>query len=403
MIDSGLYTFDKDGLKVATTAEIFEYLKSELEHIITNNVNLEQNTPDGQILNIFTLAIKEMSDILQYNYNAINVNTAVGVNLDNLATLNGIRRNNGSFTIVPITVTINQNVSLQGLDDNLDLESGTGFTIGDNEGNNYILTRSVVLEYTPETAQYVLEFRAQYKGKNEPILNNIQNIITPQIGVISVSNESAPLVIGEEEESDYNLRKRFYLSYSNSGWGEFNQIIANIVDKVPNILSINGENNRSSFTSQYGTPPHSVWLIIEGGADQAIANAIYERLGTGTGMRGSVAVDIWDVYNNCETIRFERPTYEDLYVSFLITKKRPDYIVDEAKIKEDLINNLHLEINQMVDVSNIDTILTLANDSLIYSNILVSKDGTNWSSFVNNTSINYRFLLTADNIIITVG
>ena len=251
MIDSGLYTFDKDGLKVATTAEIFEYLKSELEHIITNNVNLEQNTPDGQILNIFTLAIKEMSDILQYNYNAINVNTAVGVNLDNLATLNGIRRNNGSFTIVPITVTINQNVSLQGLDDNLDLESGTGFTIGDNEGNNYILTRSVVLEYTPETAQYVLEFRAQYKGKNEPILNNIQNIITPQIGVISVSNESAPLVIGEEEESDYNLRKRFYLSYSNSGWGEFNQIIANIVDKVPNILSINGENNRSSFTSQY--------------------------------------------------------------------------------------------------------------------------------------------------------
>lgn len=403
MIDSGLYKFDRDGLKVASLNEVFDYLKTELEHIITSNVNLEQNTPDGQILNIFALAIKELSDIIQYNYNSININTAEGVNLDNLVALNGIRRNNGSFTVVPITITINQNVELKGLDDDVDKETGTGFTIADNQGNNYILTNSITLEYTPETSQYILDFRAQYKGHNEPILNSLQNIITPQVGVISTTNETAPLVIGEEEESDYNLRNRFFKSYANMGYGEFNQIIANVVDKVPGILSINGENNRTSFVSQYGTPPHSVWLIIEGGADKDIANAIYERLGTGTGMRGNVEVDIYDQYNNCESIRFERPTYEDLYVSFLITKKRPDYIVDEAKIKEDLINNLHLEINQMVDVSNIDTILTTSNNSFVYSNILVSKDGNNWSSFVNNTSINYRFILTADNIIITVG
>ena len=210
--DSGLYGFDGNGLKVATTNQIYEFFKTKLEEIIVENVNLEQNTPDGQILNIFTQATKEMSDVLQYTYNAINVNLAEGVNLDNLVALNGIKRNGGSFTSLPITLKINQNVSLKGLDDDINNEDGTGFSISDDNNNKYILEKSIDLEYTQEHDTFILDFRAQYKGVNEPILNSIKNIDTPILGVISVNNESAPTYKGSEEESDYDLRNRFFVS-----------------------------------------------------------------------------------------------------------------------------------------------------------------------------------------------
>lgn len=398
--DSGLYGFDGNGLKVATTNQIYEFFKTKLEEIIVENVNLEQNTPDGQILNIFTQATKEMSDVLQYTYNAINVNQAEGVNLDNLVALNGIKRNGGSFTSLPITLKINQNVSLKGLDDDINNEDGTGFSISDDNNNKYILEKSIDLEYTQEHDTFILDFRAQYKGVNEPILNSIKNIDTPILGVISVNNESAPTYKGSEEESDYDLRNRFFNTYSNSGYGSFEQIKSSIYD-VLNVYSVDGENNRQDYTSIHGTPRHTIWIIVEGGADKEIAEAMYKRLGTGTGLRGEVEVDVVDRYGTTETMRFDRPTYEMLYVKFNVKKKVDSYIIDIERIKNDLINNYFLEINKLVDISAIDKVLTEADSNLVYVNIEVSKDNITWSNIVKNTDINYKFILQADNITIT--
>lgn len=400
-MEDKLYKIDANGIKTPTTKEVLDWLVNHLKSIYGENTDFDkQNSPDAQMVNIFTQAIMDANELGKYAYNTRDVNVAEGRNLDTLVALNGIKRNPGYYTIVPITIIINQNVSLKGLDESFNDANGTGFTIADNNNNKYILINSIDLEYTETTSQYVLNFRAESKGGIVPLVESINNIIMPQLGIVSVNNLSAPISIGEEEESDYELRNRFFKSYEKRGIGSYESLIANIFN-LDGVKSVNGENNYTNMTSLKGTPAHSVWLIIEGGEDEEIAKTIYETINVGCGMRGNTHIIIKDEFNNDFIVQFDRPIIEDLYIKFDIEiKKSATY--DLEKIKEDLINRIFFQINQLVDSSYIDNILTTNNNNLVYSNIKVSKNGENYYNYIENTNLNYLFSLKKENILINV-
>ena len=378
--------------------EIIEYYENKFKEIYGEDINLNSNTPDSQLINIFSQNQTDINETIINLYNSLNPNLAVGQALDNIATYHSIVRNGGSYTIVPIEIQVNTPLILKGLDDNYnELEASDVFTVSDNAGNEFYLINSV--EFT-ESGTKTVQFRAKDIGVLQVGLETITNINTPQVGVVSVINNTQVATEGTDEESDLSLRNRFLNTNGNGGTGAFDNIISALLN-VKGVIIATGENNNTNITSTAGTPAHSVWLIVEGGSNEDIAKAIYSTINAGCGMRGETSYTVYTKQGVATEIKWDRPSYEDLYIKFNITKKKSDTVVDLDFLKEQLINSLSLTLYTTVDINQVGCILRGIQNDLIYTDIKLSLDGTTWQDIVQNTNYNYIFQLEKANITIT--
>lgn len=386
------------GLNLPKLQEILDYFINGLKYIYGEDINLDQNTQDGQFANIITQSIEDIQQIQSYIFNSFDVNASIGRILDRNVAYNGIKRKKGAYTLVPIDITFDRTTILKGLDDDYENTNQTTFTISDNLGNNYYLISSYEYEYDEQETSKTLLFRAELMGKIEPVLMTINNIVTPQLGVIEVNNNSAPQQIGNEEESDVDLLKRFKNTFALGGIGAFNNIKSALLN-IDNVVSVDGENNGTNETSFNGTPPHSVWLIVEGGEDDEVAETIYKTLGSGCGMRGETLINVIDVYGVANLIKFDRPIIQNYYVKFRITNKN-DYSYNINDLKEYLVNNYVLKLGKNANSTDIDIVLNNANNNLVYGEIKVSNDNVNWYDLLNPSTKRHILTLNINNITI---
>lgn len=68
----------------------------------------------------------------------------------------------------------------------------------------------------------------------------------------------------------------------------------------------------------FGRPPNSFEIVVEGGQDTDIAQAIYGSMPSGIKSYGSTQVQINDAFNNPVTISFSRPTQVPFYVTITL-------------------------------------------------------------------------------------
>ena len=392
-----VYNIGKNGIQVPTLQEHIDWLTQQFKNIYGEDINLNSDTPDGQLINILAQAETDRDELLLKAYNSLDVILAEGVDLDNLVAFHGTKRRSGTYTTVAITLTFNKaNVVLQGLDNNYSAIESNAFTVSDNNGNQFYLITSYT---STEAGDVVLDFRAKNIGAVEVGLETLTNIITPQVGVIASINKSAPLTNGIDEETDTALKERFLLADANGGRGAYTNIVSSLYN-VEGVINVQGENNTTNITSVRGTPAHSVWLIVQGGNPPDIAKAIYKSISAGCGMRGEQSYDIVNIYGNTDTIRWDNPSYEDLYIKFTIAKKTATATVDIDYLKESLINSLNLKMNNTIDINEIYSLLYQIQSDLIYKDLQLSNNNTDWIDIISNSNLNYIFILTKDNITI---
>src|SRR5271170_1194563 len=122
---------DANGLQTATQAELLAYFTAQYQQIYGSDINLNSNTPDGQVINIEIQNTLDVEDLLTQIYTGFDPDQAIGAVLDQRVAINGIQRQAGTFTVTPITLVTSQSVNLPGLDQtNLPV-----YTISDNAGN----------------------------------------------------------------------------------------------------------------------------------------------------------------------------------------------------------------------------------------------------------------------------
>ena len=138
-------SLDATGLVVKTLNEIVADLETGLRGIYGSDINLDQNSPDGQLVNIFAQAAVDIRELAQQIYNSFDPDLAIGRILDQRVVINNIERQGGTYTVQPIDIVVDRTVSLTGLDANYNDPDGTGYTVQDDEGNQFILIDSVEL------------------------------------------------------------------------------------------------------------------------------------------------------------------------------------------------------------------------------------------------------------------
>jgi uncharacterized phage protein gp47/JayE len=380
------YQIDGSGIHIPTLEQLIEQKSQQFRDIYGQDINLNQNSPDGQFINIEAQAEADLGEFLVGIYNSFDPDSALGRELDRVAAYKGLQRKGASYTRLNLTLTADRPLVLR-----------AGFLVGDSLGNNFELENDLAVE-SPGSVEAI--FRSVVAGEVTVGLQTVTNIVTPMLGITGVINSSSPVESGVDEESDIVLRTRFSSSVALNGTGHLDNLYTRLLN-IPDVTSCYIDENRSGETNGHGTPGHSIWVIVNGGGDREIAETIYSTISDGCGMRGDIEVDLEDSRGNLQQIFFDRIVLEDLYVRFTVYGKTPLAVIDQDKIKADLLSAIAIATNMLVDKNYINLLLTTANSNLIYSDIKLSKDNIDWEDMVRNSNLNYQFSLTVDNIEIT--
>jgi uncharacterized phage protein gp47/JayE len=389
------------GISVETNVQIVSDLTTGLQDIYGDDISVDQNSPDGQLIGIFAQACTDVRELAVQIYNNFDPDQATGTVLDQRVAINNIQRQGGTFTIQPIDITVSTTVTLQGLDANFNSLTGTGYTLQDNSGNQWILLNTVTLTAGLTT----LNFRAAQIGLVQPITNSITNQVTVILGVTSVNNSAAPLTVGQNQETDAQLRLRRAQSTAIGSTGYANGLLGAVLG-LTGVIEAVLYNNRSNVTDGNGIPAHGIWLIVDGGSSSDIANTMYKKISDGANMKGSVTYNIITPSNEIFTAMWDVPVAQRLYVKFNLKKIISTTTFNTAAIAAAIAASITFSISQAADMG---TLTQLALNAVqanggggLVLDLAVSINGTTWFDYIATTTLAGQFTLAAGDIAITV-
>lgn len=382
-----------DGIVTKTRAELLAEYTAQYQTIYGPDVNLGSDTPDGQMMNIRIQEVLDLQDWVTQVYNSMNPDNAIGRTLDQRVAFNGIQRQAGTFTITPVSITSSEALTLPGLDQ----ADEPPYTVADDAGNKWILITSTV--FSGAETQSIL-FRAELPGAKLTTPNTITVPVSVVLGVTTINNPSTYSVLGINEETDAELKVRRLKSVSLSSQGYLAGLVA-ALENIPDITTVIVYENDTDSTDGDGIPSHSIWVIVSGGTDAEIADAIYRKRSAGCGMKGDIVYLVTQVDGTEFPIRWDTVDPQDLYAKFTVTSLDGVNPPDIDAIRTQLPSLLNPGVGVQVNINDLATLVQQIDPNTLVTNAGFSTTyGGSYTSTLSPTAKNNQFFLTAPNITI---
>lgn len=383
---------DETGLTLKTLNEIVADLEAGLKAIYGEDINLDSDTPDGQAIHLFAQAATDLREVVRDIYTSMDPDQAQGRVLDQRVTINGIERKGGTYTVTPVNITVDRDVSLIGLDGE---ESRAGvYTVKDDAGIQFFLLNSASIS----AGTHSLSFRAENLGAVLVSLGTITTAATAIAGVTAINNSSGVTTQGVDEESDAALRLRRQKSISNVASSYLDSIEGNLLD-VEGVSEAVVYENYTDTTDGDGIPPHSIWAIVAGGTNADIGAVLYAKKTAGAGFLGDVSVNVPRTNGRTYPVKFDRAADEDLYVKFSISLVGG--MIDTDALATSIVENVLFGLGQNATGSVITGFIMKQNAKYSVTEMLVSKDGTTWLEVASPASKAGRFVMDTSRITIS--
>lgn len=383
---------DSNGIQIETYSQIVNdilngtSLAPGLYTIYGSNINVAQNSPDGQFVNIFALSKQDMLNLCVSIYNSFNPDFAVGTSLDAIAQISGLTRSKGTYTQVAVTLVTSQNLNLSGLD------TSTPYTISDSNGNLAFLITSTSLT----ASSFSLNFQAANIGAVTFAQNTLTVPVTIIPGVVSVNNPSLPFQNGVNQETDSNFRLRRQASTAFPAQGPLQALFAGL-NATSGVNQAVVYENTSSITDLNGIPGHGIWVITDGGLSTLIGNTIYIYRSLGVPMLGSITVMVPQIDGSNFAVSYDSAVNQNLWVKATLSSLNGTAI-DRTAIAAQLVQNYLFKIYQVADISTLDQQIRNINPNVVCSNLGVSAEGTNYFALLYPTLKKNKWFLTTGNI-----
>lgn len=334
-----------NGIVTQDLNSIIAELKNDFKGIYGENINLESNTSDGQWLNILAQQKIDALDFQVQLYNNLDVDSVVGLPQQVLYKLNGLTIKDFTYSFVYVNVTVSQNVSLTGLDGDIANTDGTGYTVTDMNGNNWILAESISL-VTSETP-YLLLFRAQELGQISALANTITNMSTIVAGVTEVNNPANNFITGQTGETAAEFRTRRNRSLQAPSQG-FKESIEG------QLLALNDVSDAKVYDNKDDANIDGVQVIVQGGTSNEIGNIIYNNLPPGINTQGAYEATI-TVNNRNKVLNYDKPNPIPILVKGTIESLTGNVNdVDINYVKQTLASK-QFNIGEIAESANITT------------------------------------------------
>ena len=390
--------FDSTGLTVKTLTELREELETDYKDIYGDDINLDQNSPDGQVVNIEAQEGVDLRELLASINAGFDPDQAEGRVLDQRLALNNITRNGGTFTLVPVEITVDQALNLIGLDDQSDELNPTIsnlYTVKDDAGNEFYLLASVAI-VGAGAVDY--SFRAADIGDVQVLVGTITTPVTIIAGVTGINNTAGASSQGVDEESDADAKVRRRSSTAISSVGYLDAIEAAIKD-LSNVTTGIVLENDTDTTDGDGIPSHSIWAIVEGGDNTEIGTVLYAKKSSGSGYKGAVEVEILRPNGTNYTAKFDRPIDQNLWIQFNIVL--PGGNIDTDNLKALIVENITWGVGADAVGSQVSAYVQSLNPSYQISAMEVSDDDITYLEVVSPALPVDRFVNDITRITIT--
>lgn len=286
------------GISAPAYSDILAYLIAQYQGIYGTDIYLGADSQDYQFLAIQASAINDTNAAIIADYNSRSPATAQGAGLASVVKINGLAKE------VPSNSTVDQIIVGQAFTPIIN-----GVTQDEN-GNKWSLPANVTI---PIGGTITVTATCQTAGAIQASIGAVNQIATPTYGWQSVTNATAAIA-GEPVETDSQLRQRQSTSTELPSRTVFEGTVG-AVWAISGVTRVTPYENDTSTVDSNGIPGNKIYLVVEGGDQTAIANAIAAKKTPGTGTYGTTSVVVTDAYGIPHNIAFYRPTYDAITVA----------------------------------------------------------------------------------------
>jgi uncharacterized phage protein gp47/JayE len=316
---------DATGIHIPTYQDILDDILNSAKLIFGEDIYLAEDSQDYQFISIIATKINDVNELCVMAYNNRSPITAVGIALDSLVKLNGIKRNASTKSTVTVLLTGDAGTVI------------TNGVVSDVRGFKWNLPATVTISMS---GTVYATATCQTYGPNIALPSDITTIDTPTLGWTSVTNETSA-TLGTNTEQDSMLRARQTLSVARPSLSILEQTVGGILE-LPGVTRANVLDNDTSVTDLNGIPSHSVSAVVEGGVSYSIAESIFKNKGIGGGTYGNTSVNVTtDDIGSTIAIRFSRPEYIDVDVEIQVKALNGYTTATTDSIKQAVVNYLN--------------------------------------------------------------
>ncbi|HHH1326050.1 TPA: baseplate J/gp47 family protein [Yersinia enterocolitica] len=384
--------FDNSGLQVDTFRDIFQSLSDGYKSIYGQDVDLDQDSPDGQRVAIEAQARTDVEAALQWLYSQMDPDFNTGDMQQIIAKLHGLYLRPGSRSQRDLKVVTDRPVLLY-----------AGYKIQD-QANQVWFVRTAV---TVPAGTTEVTFFAYLFGKVTGLVSDTFTQLTPELGVQGFISEAA-VVVGRDEETPEEFRQRRNRSLENPATGSTGAIFAKVA-QLAGVTDVNiGENDTKFDDPVTGIPANSIWLVAEGGAVSDIIEVIIKQKGGGTGVKGGVTGRFIETLIRpdgttlaiAHDMQFDRPIYIPLHITLTARRKVTGDPVDIDSLKEALADRV-MHIGESIDANELyaDGYGT-SRVNYVLTNMQISADGVTYTDAELSPGFQGKFTLDVANIVI---
>lgn len=174
------------------------------------------------------------------------------------------------------------------------------------------ISRSNVLilsdNLTTSSVTVIATFLTEEYGKITLPYGIVTKMVNNVTGFTAVTNLLEP-TYGRKQENDIELRQSYIAKSALRSNTMIESIVGELLNNIENVESASGYENDTDYVDSRGLPPHSIEIIVEGGDNSEIAQAILRRKAGGIQTYGSIEVGVPGVYGDTIPVRFNRPEY----------------------------------------------------------------------------------------------
>ncbi|AZI13530.1 baseplate J/gp47 family protein [Avibacterium paragallinarum] len=322
----------ENGITIERLDTLVERLENGFRTIYGQNINLAPDTPDGQMIGILAQMRMDIEELAEMIYKQLDPDVASGAWLDQRVAYAGLIRRTASYSYLrSVILTGDPYTTLY-----------AGLVVSDPQKGRWVLVQDTQLN---QEGSARADFRSELLGAFSVAQSETLTIETVTLG-LATATTSETSQLGTEEETDAELRHRFFLSRARNAINSVLAIEAKIseLNDVKQVVVL--ENNTASIDKK-GVNPHSINVIVDGGLDRDIAKVIYHNKGAGVGLQGNTAVEF-----ERQTVYFDRAVPVDIEIAITAVRYEDFTEIDKEGIKK-VLSALTFAIGQSISLSRL--------------------------------------------------
>ena len=301
-------------ITVNTVQDNMNILNNELKTLLKDDFSNDKRSAWYMLMYPVARLLREKMERQQIQAEKMNLLNCEGIEIDEHLANSPFffKRKQESQATVKIELIGGVNVTLETGDVIVEANDGIRYTLSENG----TLNNKTTFEFTCDTAGE--------QGNKE--VGSIIKLVKVVNGVYDFKqNEIA--AGGQEQESDNDYIERWFLSRNESEWN-LDGIRAEVL-KQEGVKSVYADENKTMQVDSRGLEPKSIVLIVDGGRNEDIANAIWKKKDQAIQMNGDTAVIVKDNQGIDREIKFYRPKKREVQVKIEFQKADGVNILEE--------------------------------------------------------------------------